>query len=287
MIHTQTELIEGADPLRIAQQRYLDLMKGILTRAIVATGIERQTVRPWGPKSKLVHKFNSFAARWGFEVVRLAPTVREHYVEPVHESDHRVEGAETMLGTAQLDRMQRCIEDVLENNVPGDLLEAGVWRGGMTIFMRAVLAAHQVMDRKVWVVDSFAGLPPIDRSHETYDWKKGDMAIGLEVVKQNFERYGLLDEQVEFLKGYFSDTLPSAPIGQLAILRADADLYGSTLDILRNLYGKLSPGGYAVFDDYQQLADCKRAVDEFRSENGITEPIVKIDGQAVYWQKRG
>ncbi len=285
MIRSQPALDGKARP-SLPQKLYLDLIKRVLTRAVIAGGMERQTVRPWGPKSKLVHKFNSFAMPRGFEVVRLAPSVPENYVEPVHETDRRIEGAETMLGTAQLDQMQRCVEDVLENNVPGDLLEAGVWRGGMTIFMRAVLAAYQVTDRKVWVADSFEGLPPIDRRHETYDWNKGDMAVGLDAVKGNFERYGLLDGQVEFLKGYFSDTLPRAPIGQLAVLRADADLYQSTMDILRNLYGKLSPGGYAVFDDYH-LPDCKRAIEEFRTENGITEAIVKIDGQAVYWQKLG
>lgn len=87
-------------------------------------------------------------------------------------------------------------------------------------------------------------------------------------------------------QGFFSETLPKAPIQKLSILRVDADLYQSTLDVLQNLYGKLSPGGYAIFDDYQNLLDCRRAIDEFRQENGISEEILPIDGRAVYWQKR-
>ena len=261
-------------------------MKKAVTRALTATGMERQTIRPRGPKSWLLYRFNQAAARFGLEAVRLTPSCAEHYLESGHEAGNRVEDAETMLGTRQLDHMQRCIVDVLTRNVPGDLVEAGVWRGGMTIFMRAVLMAYQITDRKVWVADSFAGLPEVDRRRETFGWNQGDMAVSLEAVKNNFARYGLLDEQVVFLKGFFSETLPKAPVRQLSILRVDADLYQSTMDVLRNLYSALSAGGYAIFDDYRNLPDCRRAIDEFRRDHGITEEICPIDERAVYWQKR-
>jgi hypothetical protein len=136
------------------------------------------------------------------------------------------------------------------------------------------------------VVDSFAGLPPIDTANEKFPWERGDMAVSLQEVQNNFARYGLLDSQVQFLQGFFSDTLPKAPIRELSILRVDADLYQSTLDVLRNLYAKLSAGGYAIFDDYQNLPDCRRAIDEFRRENGISEEVRPIDERAVYWQKQ-
>jgi len=269
-----------------APELYLDLMKKILTRALLATGMARHTIRPRGPKSRLLCRLNRAAARFGLEVVRLTPSCAEDYLESGHEAGNRVEDADTMLGTRQLDHMQQCIVDVLTQRVPGDLMEAGVWRGGMTIFMRAVLMAHQVTDRKVWAADSFAGLPAIDRRHETFGWQGGDMAVSLETVKNNFARYGLLDDQVVFLKGFFSETLPTAPIRQLSILRIDADLYESTVDALRNLYPALSPGGYAIFDDYQNLPDCRRAIDEFRRREGITEEICRVDKRAVYWRKQ-
>ena len=106
------------------------------------------------------------------------------------------------------------------------------------------------------------------------------MAVSLETVSDNFARYGLLDEQVVFVKGFFAETLPKAPVRSLSILRVDADLYQSTRDVLQNLYSALSTGGYAIFDDYQNLPDCRRAIDEFRSEQGIKEDIRRIDGGA-------
>jgi O-methyltransferase len=265
---------------------YLDLIKKTLTRVIVANGLDRRTIHPTdGAKSRLIHWLNMKLRSFGAEIVRLSPSSAEDYLESGREAANRIEDAETMLGTRQLDSMQHCIADVLENDVPGDLLEAGVWRGGMTIFMRAVLAAHCVRDRKVWVVDSFSGLPEIDREHDTFEWHRGQMMVSLSEVECNFARYGLLDDQVKFLKGFFSDTLVHPPIERLAILRVDADLYTSTMDVLTNLYPRLSPGGYAVFDDYQNLPDCRRAIDEFRVDNQIKDEIKRIDDRAVLWQK--
>ncbi len=182
---------------------YLDLMKKVLTRELVARGLERHTIRPLSFKSRTLHRVNNFLAGLHLEMVRLVRSTQDDYLESGHAATNRVEDAETMLGTRQLDSMQRCILDVLSRNVPGDLLEAGVWRGGMTIFMRAALAAYGRTDRKVWVVDSFAGLPDIDRGQEKFEWNKGDMAVSLDDVKNNFTRYGLLDGQVRFLKGVF------------------------------------------------------------------------------------
>jgi hypothetical protein len=115
--------------------------------------------------------------------------------------------------------------------------------------------------------------------------EQGMMAVSLEEVQENFARYGLLDERVRFLKGYFNKTLPTAPIVKLSVLRADSDLYGSQMDVLNNLYPKLSVGGYAVVDDYFELAGCKRAIDEYRQAHSITEAIRRIDAEGIYWQK--
>lgn len=271
---------------RTPSELYLDLIKKVLTRSLIATGMERHTIHPHGPKSRLLSLFNNAIARFGLEAVQLTPSSAEDYLESGHEAGNRVEDAETMLGLRQLDHMQQCIVDVLNRGVPGDLMEAGVWRGGMTIFMRAVLMAYQVTDRNVWVADSFAGLPPSNQPHDNFGWKSGDMAVSLEIVKNNFARYGLLDDQVVFLKGFFSETLPAAPVRQLSLLRIDADLYESTMDVLRNLYSVLSPGGYVILDDYQNLPDCRRAIDDFRRSEGITEEICRIDKRAVYWLKQ-
>ncbi|OLC57023.1 MAG: hypothetical protein AUH85_04420 [Chloroflexi bacterium 13_1_40CM_4_68_4] len=154
----------------------------------------------------------------------------------------------TMIGQRRLDNIQLCITELLRRNVPGDLIEAGVWRGGAAIFMRAVLKAYNSVDRNIWVADSFQGLPVANAAAYPADagsgfWAFPQLAVSLENVKANFERFGLLDEHVRFLPGWFKDTLPEAPIERLALLRIDADMFESTMDALRSLYPKLSRGG--------------------------------------------
>ena len=144
-------------------------------------------------------------------------------------------------------------------------------------------------DRKVWLADSFEGLPPPDT--ERYPVDAGaryhtfqTLAVTLERVKSNFERYGLLDDQVAFLKGWFSETLPSAPCGRLAVLRLDGDMYGSTMDALVNLYPKLSIGGFVIVDDYQ-IDACRKAITDFRRDQNIDESLEPIDENAVFWRR--
>lgn len=198
--------------------------------------------------------------------------------------------ADTMIGLRRLDNLQECIEDVLRSGVRGDFIEAGTWRGGAAIFMRAVLKAHQVQDRVVWVADSFEGLPPPDPAK--YPADEGDrlhaipyLAVSLEQVRSNFARYGLLDEQVRFVRGWFSDVLPGLTGTPWAMIRIDADMYGSTMDALTSLYSGLSPGGYIIIDDYGAMAACRRAVHDFRISNRIVEEIRPIDWTGVYWRK--
>jgi O-methyltransferase len=198
--------------------------------------------------------------------------------------------AETMIGLDRLENLERCVRDVLEQGVPGDLIETGVWRGGAAIFMRALLKAYGDTTRTVWAADSFQGLPPPDAKR--YPPDTGDtlhtiayLAVSEDEVRRNFARYGLLDEQVRFLPGWFRDTLPAAPIDRLAVLRLDGDLYESTMVALEALYPKLSVGGYAIIDDYGALAACRQAVDDYRGREAITEPLVEIDWTGVFWRR--
>ncbi|MDH4095368.1 MAG: TylF/MycF family methyltransferase [Betaproteobacteria bacterium] len=199
------------------------------------------------------------------------------------------EHAHTMIGIKRLDALHFCVEDVLDRGVPGDFIETGVWRGGACIFMRGVLKVRGVTDRIVWLADSFQGLPPPDVARYPQDAgldfsHRKELAIPLEEVQENFRRYGLLDEQVQFLKGWFHDTLPGAPVERLAVLRLDGDLYQSTMDALTSLYPKLERGGYAIVDDYS-IDACRQAVGDYRARHGISEEIVPIDWSGVLWRK--
>ena len=107
----------------------------------------------------------------------------------------------------------------------------------------------------------------------------------LDTVRELFARYDLLDDQVRFLPGWFRDTLPSAPMARLALLRIDGDLYESARDALAALYRRVSPGGFVIVDDYRCIPACRQAVDEYRQLEGITAPLREIDWTGVFWQK--
>lgn len=198
--------------------------------------------------------------------------------------------AHTMVGLRRLANLQECVEAVLRDRVPGDLLEAGVWRGGAAILMRAVLQVYGAKDRRVWLADSFAGLPPPNTEKYPHDAGLNlhlfpQLAVPLDEVRENFRRYGLLDEQVRFLRGWFRDTLPGAPVERLAVLRLDGDLYESTMDSLTYLYPKLSIGGFVIVDDYGDIAACHQAVEDYRQRHAIRDFMVQVDWTGFYWRR--
>jgi hypothetical protein len=199
--------------------------------------------------------------------------------------------AHTMIGVKRLANLRRLAEKVIQEGIPGDLIETGVWRGGACILMRAVLHAYNATDRRVWVADSFEGVPapdsgkyPADTGSDYHTYR--ELSVPLETVRGNIQKYGLLDDQIVFLKGWFKDTLPAAPIRSLALLRLDGDLYESTIVALNALYEKVSTGGYVIVDDYHVVPGCKAAIHDFLSSAGIAPKLCEIDGVGVYWEKR-
>jgi hypothetical protein len=198
--------------------------------------------------------------------------------------------AHTMVGLLRLDHLQACVESVLQDGVPGDLIETGVWRGGASILMRGMLEIYGDEHRRVWVADSFAGLPapdveryPLDKSLDLSTFAA--LSVSLAEVKENFSRYGLLDDRVRFLEGWFRDTLATAPIDRLAVMRLDGDLYESTMEALTALYPRLSIGGYVIIDDYSATLQSRQAVADFRERFGVSEEIGFPDPVSAYWRR--
>jgi O-methyltransferase len=141
------------------------------------------------------------------------------------------------------------------------------------------------------VADSFEGLPVPDSDRYPadagLDWSGvGVLKVDADSVAANFARYGLLDDQVRFLEGWFCDTLPGAPIDRLAVLRLDGDLYQSTMDALVALEPKVSPGGFVIVDDYGGWESCRAAVDDYRAAHGIDAPLQRVDWTGVWWRTR-
>jgi O-methyltransferase len=201
----------------------------------------------------------------------------------------RLGDADTMIGMPRLRNLQECIREIVRDDVPGHLIETGVWRGGASIFMRGALAAYGDEKRDVWLADSFQGLPPPDSRYPAdreLDFSGIDyFAVSSDEVRERFSKYNLLDSRVHFLEGWFADTLASAPVDEFSLIRLDGDLYQSTLEGLEALYPRLSPRGFLIVDDYGSFPACKQAVTDYRDAHGIVEPIVDIDGQGIYWQR--
>ena len=269
-----------------ADSLYLDLLKRCLTRYEFGEQWEQYELPRGSVTRSLYAPLRRLLDSWDLLLVRRKP----------FDAAARREGrdwpldAETMIGLKRLDNLQRCVMDVLRRDVPGDLIETGVWRGGASIFMRAVLKMCGDARRRVWVADSFQGLPPPDPERYPADagdrlWTFAQLAVPLEQVKANFAKYGLLDDQVRFLVGWFKDTLPTVPVDRFAVIRLDGDLYESTMDALTHLYPKLSPGGFVIVDDYGAVPACKAAVEDFRAAHAIAETLESIDWTGVYWQR--
>lgn len=245
--------------MKTPEELYIDLLKNCLTRYIFIS--EQPSF--WGYTQEYIENLRRTGGDW-------PPT------------------AETMVGLQRLTNVQDCMRRVLMSGVPGDFLEAGVWRGGVGILMRGILKAYGIKDRTVWVADSFQGVPPpsgeypLDHGNTLYTAR--DLAIPLETVRKNYQKYDLLDDQVRFLPGWFRDTLHTAPIEKLAVLRLDGDLYESTMQTLRALYPKVSVGGFVIIDDYS-LPPCRQAVTDYLSEHKISVDIQWIDVMGAYWRK--
>lgn len=255
------------------RERYLELIKLSLADAL--------------------HQHTFVAVQEGEGRVSIRPAGPEGYERRLNGLDWPAT-AETMIGVKRLDNIRFCIESILRDKVPGDFVETGVWRGGATIFMRACLEAledpQQAALRHIYACDSFQGLPksnpllhPADAQEDLSNISF--LAVSEEEVQENFRRYGLLDERVHFVKGWFRDTLPTLRNKPWSLLRLDGDLYESTINALENLYPSLSPGGYVIVDDYGCLDCCKQAVLDYRAREGITAAIHEVDWTGVFWRK--
>lgn len=190
----------------------------------------------------------------------------------------------TLLTRKQLDLIERCMLSVHERGVPGDFIEAGIWRGGVIILLRALLNAYGINGRSVFAADSFAGIPKNARAvGDPVDQWRDRWIASLEDVKLNIKRFGLLDDRVKFVPGFFADSLKTLANERFALMRLDSDSYDSVEESLVYLYPLLSSGGFVIIDDWH-LVGCKQAVLNYRARHGIVAELKTFDGNA-YWMK--
>ncbi len=288
----------------IVTTQYLDLLKKSLLNELYVENEARLLYTFYGMLNNLPLAFNDYfnIARSQAELIEnlrnnkltglttvLTVTGADGTVQPVNDMRNITELSHTMVGRKRLENVQHCVETVLADEIAGDFIETGIWRGGTCIFMEGLLVAYGATDRTVWAADSFEGVPPPTWPQDAgFDLGPNVfpvLAVSVDEVRELFMRYGLLNDNVKFLKGWFKDTLAVAPMELLAILRLDGDLYESTMDALVPLYDKVSSGGFVIIDDYGSCPPCKRAVDDFRALRGIGDAMQEIDIQSVYWRK--
>ena len=191
----------------------------------------------------------------------------------------------TLLSKGQLDLVEQSVLEVERRGVPGDFIEAGIWRGGVVILLRALIQAYGIAGRKVFGADSFEGIPKNVRAlNDPVDLWSDRWVAPLEEVRRNIERFGLLDDLIAFIPGYFSDTLKSLARERFALIRLDSDSYDSVETSLDYLYPLVSRGGIVIIDDWH-LPGCRMAVLNYREQYRIADEVVEHEANA-YWIKQ-
>jgi len=199
---------------------------------------------------------------------------------------------ETMVGQARLNNVRACLETVVDDGIEGDFIETGVWRGGCSIYATAVLQTARTNSKRVFVADSFRGLPDADFARYPDESRDGmsDMtrlAVTRSDVEENFRRYGVPLDRVVFVEGWFRDTLPTLSDERWSVIRLDGDMYESTMDGLSTLYPRLSVGGFAIIDDYWTMDSCRAAVCAYRSAHDIEDQLIRVDHSCAMWRRSG
>lgn len=182
------------------------------------------------------------------------------------------------LGRVRLDHLEGCLDVIRTQGIEGDLVDCGRGVGGAGIFMRGFLAAYDLPSARVWIADRFDG-----RSSGQGNGA-GVFQTDLSTVREAFARFELLDDRVRFLQGSPAGTLAEAEIDRIALLRIDSHDSEEVRAVLDALYERVVPGGFVVLDRYG-VAECEEAVDRFRSDRGVEDPLERIDWSGAAWRR--
>jgi O-methyltransferase len=226
--------------------------------------------------------------RLGYELVathRLPPDLTER--------ERRIVSAARAYTLTGADRLAGVIEAttyIVRNNIPGDFVECGVWRGGSMMAVALTLLELGETSRHLYLYDTFAGMPaPTDRDRDLDGTPArtllDDVSVAdgirciadLEDVTRNIERTGYPASRVTFVRGKVEDTIPAIAPEHIALLRLDTDWYASTKHELTHLYPRLSTRGVLILDDYGHWQGAREAADEYFAEHGLAPILVRLD----------
>jgi cephalosporin hydroxylase len=190
----------------------------------------------------------------------------------------------TAMGRPRLDHLERCLDVVRTEKISGDLVECGTGRGGGAIFMRAYLEGHEMRSGDVWVADRFRAAPDPDDVPSLPGRGIAGFQADLNMVRDGFDRFDLLDERVHFVQGPYSSSLPGAGIEEIALLRIGQPVGASVRTVLERLYDRVADGGVVIVDELTDEST-RAAVEEFRVTRGIIAPLERVDEATVTWRR--
>jgi O-methyltransferase len=198
---------------------------------------------------------------------------------------YRVVRPHSLVSNLNLLFLAELLRRVDASRTPGDVVECGVYRGGSA----GVLAYHAVRSpfpRKVWLYDAFSGMPPTTDKDDDYSRSIVGQFVGSEKqTRRILSRLHIPTDRFQIVRGWFNETLPQAPVGQIALLHVDCDFYDPVLLTLKTFYPAVAPGGFLVFNDYGSFLGCRQAVDEFFEAESSN--LIQIDSDAYYMVKAG
>ena len=210
----------------------------------------------------------------------------------------------SMLSLEGLENIEMCTDIILKNNIIGDFVECGVWRGGTGIIIKKLLQKYNNNEKKIYLLDSYEGMENLEKSNTITEKDKLDQIcsyilndveqyFGKKLIETNYDEvknnliyFDCFDKNVILLKGWFNDQFPFDNINTISLLRLDCDYYYPTKICLEKLYKKVSKGGFIILDEYYlEFMGEKNAVDEFRSKYNITNKIIPVNNNIAYWIK--
>jgi O-methyltransferase len=201
----------------------------------------------------------------------------------------------TMLGPEKLFALIQAVRYVARHAVPGDLVECGVWRGGAVMAAALTLAQLGVRDRRIFLYDTFSGMPPPTDADWRPDLDPRELfarrrtgpgssdwcRAGVDEVRRNLASLPYPDRLFELVEGRVEDTIPGTLPDSIAILRLDTDWYESTRHEMEHLMPRLVPGGVLILDDYYNWTGSRRAVDEYLEREKIPILLTRVSSGAV------
>ncbi|MEZ5167456.1 MAG: TylF/MycF/NovP-related O-methyltransferase [Acidimicrobiales bacterium] len=190
----------------------------------------------------------------------------------------------TAMGTSRLDHLERCLDLARTEKIAGDFVECGTGRGGGAIFMRAFVEGHELTDRKVWVVDRFRAAPEPDAAPTMPARGIEAFRADLNMVRDGFDRFGLLDDRVAFLQGAPDAAFGTAEIETIAVLRIGPSSADDVRAVLDRVYDAVAPAGIVIVGGVDEAVDA--VLTRFRAERGVVAPLERLDDATVSWRRR-